>query len=507
MFRFILPILIFALSAVNAHAIAIGSDDAKDFTADNASGTLPILYINTQDSAPVVDKINKIPATMWIEIPEDCPLEISGNGSETEPLTLTIKGRGNASWFNSEKKPYKLKLDNKAAILGMPKHKHWALIPHNAGFTDQYNTCAGFAIAEEIGLGWVPRYHAVEVVPSGEYVGLYSIVESIKIDANRLDIFEQPENNVDPETIPYGWFVEFDNYPDEFQITIPEREGINLRVTHKSPEVVSEQQQMWLTDEFTRLNSIIYSSEPAVAETWDDYIDASSVAKYVIIRELMHDFDGYSGSMNFHRDLPADGEESSKWIMGPIWDICLQYNKGCWAFDGIDKYGDQHWIESMSKTQAFVDAMTEEWEKFYPEGLEKVYEKIDRECDLRQAAELCEVVRWPHLSSDTASKRWRVKYNISQFALWIDENLPLLQSRVPSTSVIEPALAYEAAWSAYTSGGSLHISASAPVEINIFSLSGSLVKSLNVTGGVTVENLPSGIYIVNGAGQSRKVVL
>lgn len=71
-----------------------------------------------------------------------------------------------------------------------------------------------------VGLGWNPRYYPVELVLNGRYDGIYFLYESIKIDSNRLDIFEQPEENTDPTTIPYGWLVEIDNYADEFQVMI-----------------------------------------------------------------------------------------------------------------------------------------------------------------------------------------------------------------------------------------------------------------------------------------------
>ncbi len=78
---------------------------------------------------------------------------------------------------------------------------------------------------------------------------------------------------------------------------------------------------------------------------------------------------------------------------------------------------------------------------------------------------------------------------------------------VTPQSMVEDVAIGEAAWSASTSGGVLHISASSPVAVSIFSVSGALLRSMSLEGEVSVEDLPTGIYIVTGAGQSKKVAL
>ncbi len=40
-----------------------------------------------------------------------------------EGLSMDIRGRGNTSW-GADKKPYKIKLDEKTKILGMGRNKH-----------------------------------------------------------------------------------------------------------------------------------------------------------------------------------------------------------------------------------------------------------------------------------------------------------------------------------------------------------------------------------------------
>ena len=237
------------ISSSAANAGNTAPNTSEQWNADMARGTLPVMHINTENSQPIVDKENYVSAGLWIEIPENCDDKQLGLASADNPVELNIRGRGNSSW-KEDKKPYKIKFDKKTEILGMPKHKHFALLAGANSYTDWLGQAVGKELANMTELGWVPRYYPVELILNGRYDGIYFLYESVKIDSNRLDIFEQPEENTDPATIPYGWLVEVDNYADEFQVMVPDGE-YSMRVTHKSPEILSDMQRQWLIDDFT----------------------------------------------------------------------------------------------------------------------------------------------------------------------------------------------------------------------------------------------------------------
>ena len=66
------------------------------------------------------------------------------------------------------------------------------------------------------------------------------------------------------------------------------------------------------------MNEAIYSDD-AWGSAWAAYIDVASAARYFIVREVMHDTDGYNGSFYLHKDLGED----ALWNFGPIWDASL----------------------------------------------------------------------------------------------------------------------------------------------------------------------------------------
>ena len=81
------------------------------------SGTVPVMFINTENNAAITSKENYLNATYYIDA-----LGLAGYqsvGSATTPLSMEIKGRGNWTWRGFDKKPYRIKLSDKQSLLGM----------------------------------------------------------------------------------------------------------------------------------------------------------------------------------------------------------------------------------------------------------------------------------------------------------------------------------------------------------------------------------------------------
>lgn len=393
---------------------------------------LPIIHINTQNNDSIKDKITQIPASLWIEIPENCTDGDWALGTEEDPVKLVIRGRGNSTW-EQPKKPYKLKFDKKTSVMGLPKHKHYAL---NA-YYGSYRTWASQVLAQDMArileLGWTPTTRPVQLILNGNFEGLYFLTESIKIDENRLDIFEQADNNEDLTTVPYGWLVEIDNYTDENQIVVWENQYYKMRITYKTPEILSDVQQKWLTDNFTEIFRILNSEDEK--EKWTEYIDASTLVKYFIIREIMNDYDGFHGSVYMYKDL-----DSEKWSFGPIWDANFgKYSdKDSWTWQGDNLPTWCHWymIPQIFTTHSFKDAFLREWNSFYPEKLktlEPMMIDFAKKCSKAHAKDK---ERWNRSNDSQADERLAKSFyqTLESFAGWIDDNKPGIVTAVEEIS-------------------------------------------------------------------------
>ena len=464
--------------------------DGKDISVTDPAvmltGTLPVMTINTENNAPVVDKENKINAFLDVTLPDDYE---TYNGFEAKSLTgemLTIKGRGNASWL-LDKKPYKLKFESKTAVLGMPKHKHFALIPWPTGYAGWMASVCGMEMARLTGQPWAPHMEPVELVLNGSYEGLYFVVESMKIDKNRLNIYEQEENITDPELIKGGWLVEIDNYNDEFQITIPETEDMLLRVTHKSPEVVSDVQRQWLIDAFTAMNDAIYSGD-VTGNGWAELIDATSVARYFIVRELLCDTDGYNGSFYLHKDFGDD----CKWNFGPMWDLSFEPKKD-WVMNDHPDYAAVHWIGEIFKTDAFKNALVEQWAAFLPK-YDEVIKSAERIAAMCSEADKANFKRWPQYEDDTTSNKLRY------FKVYLDANRDWMDAQIALMSGVEDNVAVSEVPLFKVNGRGIMLAFIAEnVNISVAGADGRVVRNIQSPAGryIDLSDLNAGLYIVS----------
>lgn len=467
----ILLVCVFAPGIV--HAVEI--DVSQWQGGEHSSGKLPVMYINTENGDSILDKENYLDAGLWIDIPENCPDKDFALASEADPVSLKIRGRGNATWLYP-KKPYKLKFTKKTKVLGMPKHKHFALLATYGNMLGWAGAVGGMELARLAGLSWTPHAQPVELVLNGTYEGLYWLFESIKIDENRLDIYEQPEENTDPSTIPYGWLVEIDNYDDEYQVKIPENpaKGHTMRVTHKSPVVLSDMQRQWLIDEFTSMCQTIYG-DSATAEGWTDYIEPNSLVQYYIVCEVMTDLDGFNGSLYMYRDIEGD----TRWHFGPMWDCNLAVNNDApyWVMDNLPNWSRWKLMPGIRNTAAFREVFMEQWPKFYPEQYNKfssylhdLYSKVDR-------ADYITWQRWGESYSERSSLIDYFLQMLDKKAVFMNE---YYEELVKTTAAVEEVVSEaEAIGSRYfTLDG---------VETPLPTAAGIYIKSTSYTDG-TIKN-------------------
>lgn len=444
----------FALAVCVCFSISLPSQSSAP------SNTVPVMYINTENSEPITSKTTYVKGTYYITTPGGATNSL---GTSEEPLSLEIRGRGNSSW-RGKKKPYKIRLGAKESLFGMPGNKHWVLI----NFSDV--TIAGMELGRMLGMSWNPHSHPVEVVLNGDYIGLYLLSENVRINKNRVNIYKQADNNDDDTSIPYGWLVEIDNYYESNQIKINENSNWSIRVTYHSPDTLSSRQKTWLTEEFTKINAAIYST--GVTQLgWEKYFDVDAMARFFIVHEVMDNPDGFHGSFFLHKDLCED----SKWIAGPLWDMnCMRRAKTDYTFRMKTSYGfTPHWIGALIKKDTFCEAVNNVWHEFYPQKANEWMHYIESYVMPYEAAYIYNDDRWPSsnympLSEKTDSLKKVLTANVE----WFDKHLP----QAESTSIaVHPA----------------------STHFTVYNLQGLFIRNADTYEGALL-NLPKGIYIING---------
>jgi len=365
------------------------------------TGTLPIVHISTEDAAPIVDKVTPVPGEMIVE---------DTDGTLSEPMSLTIRGRGNSSWKYSIKKPYKVKFTEKQPLLGMARSRHFAIMK----FDDTFASYIGQEAMRRLGAPWAAHMVPVEVVLNGRYDALYYMSETVRVATNRVNITKQDDGETDPDIIPYGWLVEIDNYYSPYQISVKVPQSSPFMLTFHSPENVSAEQRQWIANEFDGLIDALYNEGEG---KWTEKIDITSVARYFIVREVFHDVDGYHGSLYLYRDR-------DKWHFGPIWDVSLTQPQNDWILYDHPAYETTRLIEPIMDTPAFWEEVGRLWPKFRDEDLPYLYGEIDRMAELMAAADEMNVKRWDFPNTmPTAEKAAMTKQALASVAEWMDNEI------------------------------------------------------------------------------------
>ena len=394
------------------------------------SGTLPVLYINTEGYQDIVGKEEDdyLHADWWIDA-----MDIDGFesfGSPEAPLGMLIKGRGNYTWTHYDKKSFRIKLDNKQPLMGMHSNRHFCLLAHADDYLARLKNTMGFELSRRIGLAYTPAQEPVEVVLNGQYIGLYFLTEKIKVGKHRVNIEEQMDMATDPDSITGGWLLEIDNSPDEGSfVYFNERAGSTdwrdwITMSYHSPEVLSTQQKRYLQEFLTKANAAIYNPDK-LSHEWEQYIDIDTLAMYYIVGEIMDDLEYFAGSCYMYKHRG----DSTKLIFGPVWDFGNSFQR--WAIYHDVSFSrfiyeqptdfPNHWIEEIAKYYHFQRVVMKHWRDFYRSGFNglDIDEFINEFVEYIKPAFYADVVRWPQY--DIAIQKSDFKLFIHRKINWLNK--------------------------------------------------------------------------------------
>ena len=385
--------------------------------AVNPSGTLPVMYINTENNTPVTSKDDYLNATYYVDAKG-----ISGYeniGSAAAPLTLEIKGRGNYSWTGFNKKPYRIKLSDKQALLGMKKNKHFTLLAHADDAKDKkgyMRNAVGFEFSKMIGLAWTPEAKPLELVMNGDYIGLYFLTEHIRVDKDRVNIVEQEDEETDAQKITGGWLVEIDNYDSDPHITIAEGGRYTMWVTYKTPEVLSYQQETYLTQQIQLIDNLVYGDKNS-DQLWQ-YLDMDALARFYIVQELTDNYESFHGSCYLYKDMG----ENEKWKFGPVWDFGSSFNRDKSQFLYQGDVWHNHCIPEICKFPAFMQHVKTVWKEFYATQFNSIFTFTSNQLTLLKTAASVDAQRWPDYNgnADLTKRINQVNERLRKNAEWLN---------------------------------------------------------------------------------------
>lgn len=338
---------------------------------------VPVIRINTENGAPVVDKKNYIKGTVVIEDP-------AGMYWDTPRLELKmtkdgIRGRGNSTW-DMPKKPYKMKFDSKVSIFGLGEDKEWVILANYADKTLLRNVVA-MKLSEIVGMPWTPAMLPVEVYLNGSYLGCYTFSEHKKVSEHRVDLDIVGESDNSGDAVTGDYYMEIEQNQDETTCFYTQVCGIPMMFSE--PEVPTAAQLQYVKEYFRQAETALRSSNFTDPDTgWQKYIDIETFAKAYLVNELTKNIDG-----NMRKSSFITKKKNDKFQMYHLWDYdlalgnCNYLDDEFGASDGPEgwfikdytwaRYSPlgyhYQWFTILTKDPAFCAKVKEIWNTHYDE--------------------------------------------------------------------------------------------------------------------------------------------
>ena len=376
--------------------------------AVNPSGTLPVIYITTPSEITSTEDYTN--AVFYIDA------KSSGYASLGQ-TTMKIRGRGQSSWNDYDKKPYRLKLTSGIKILDMSKSKNYALMAYADDEHAFLRATTGYKVSQLMNLAYTPDRRAVELVLNGDYKGLYFLTETVRIDKDRVPIVKQDDNATDANIITGGWLLEIDNADATEQVTITDGNGNLARFTYKDPEALSNQQNAYLMNQLSSMDNAIYATDKSSTD-WQNYIALDTLARYYIVQEVMDNTEAFNSNTYLYKDRGT----TSSWNFGPVWDFAnaLQRNEQKFIYED-SPFTPQIWIGEIAKFPAFQAKVRELWPDFYNK-YHTISAHIDNFIASIKSAAANDVQRWPDYGcSNPAAKATEFKTLLNARVKWLNE--------------------------------------------------------------------------------------
>lgn len=316
---------------------------------------LPIIRIGTDHEAPIEDTETYVNGSLQLDTRHL-------DGSAVSAFPLQIKGRGSSTW-SMPKRPYRIKLNSKQSLLGMPSNKDWVLLANYADKT-LLRTKVAFALGEIFGLGWTPRVREIELFLNGQYEGVYQLVERIQIDAHRVAINNLKEDDTEPPDITGGYLLEFDNRTDGPDYFITPR---RLSVVIQDPSPLPAAQHDYISTYVAEAETALFSTDFASPTSgYASRLDVDSFILWFLVNEIFKNPDAALGTSCFFYK-PRGG----KLFMGPLWDFDLGAGNANHGPIGFTSYTGWHvrralWIERLFLDPAFEARVAQRWNELKP---------------------------------------------------------------------------------------------------------------------------------------------
>ena len=353
----------------------------------------PAINIYTQDGEAILSKEQYVNAVIDVfNCGEEFMLSAEGG----------VKVRGNSTADQGDEKPYRIKFSEKQNLLGLHNgkaYKSWVLLRSFWNLAPDYT---GFSLARTIMDG---RYYSsdceyVNLYVNGKSRGVYLLCEQNQAAKGRVDVTEAKGGELPTEI---GYLLEMDNYPNKDEhpfFVVPHSNyeltditGQTRRFADKCYSIRSDtttkEQRDFIAKYLTNVYRILAGAADGMLLMLDDnydlafadgvystakeaveaVIDTESLANYLILEELVQDYDVGEGSFYMAVDFGENSVYPRLTFLAP-WDFNWGYSEdpsgGYYACTFqkpvMDSDRSNTWFVTAMKQEWFADIVKAKWQ-------------------------------------------------------------------------------------------------------------------------------------------------
>ncbi len=325
---------------------------------------LPLIQITTEDGElPAYEVVTSSEGYAGESITNNeyvnGTMVLSGSGVLAGQYEMKFKIRGNTSAVENEKKPYKIKLSEKADLLNRGSSyadKTWILLSTGTNL----KTYIGDLVSNKVGMEWTPSMTFVNVEINGDWQGLYILTEAVEDGSNRVNISSS------------GYLFENDAYwwNEDYYFRTSGQAGY-LAYTFKYPEITSQKDSRLLA-----VKSLMQKAENYLnagsSSLWS-VIDASSWSRWLLARDILGQGDPSGSNIYFYKNSASSADLVK---MGPLWDFDS-------AFMHEDDWSEQHEVTylpyyKLVENETFAENYIAAWKEISDTLQSEIFAQLDQ---------------------------------------------------------------------------------------------------------------------------------
>lgn len=368
-------------------------------------------------------------------------------------VPVKIRGRGNSTW-NYDKKPYRLKFEEKQKLGPLHKAKNLCLLANHIDPSMMRNFSA-FAFGKVIGMPYINRSLPVDVYLNGVYKGAYQLTEKTGINNGSIDLpkaieantvlFDIDTNNFDYRGEPaedYAFQVPVE-YPDDYEYAYYFKTP-SLPARIKEPDapedaVEAAKWESYWTDDFYNFVDVVMERNPT--KTFK-VCDLDTLVRYMMVYDLT-----CNQELNHPKSVFVHKTMGGKYLFAPAWDFdwafgyrptyCRGVERYPWssgydvarypsyqnpllAYGSSDNQGGNILFLALIQNQTFLKRFGELWKDFYDNKQDEFWAAFDQYADqLRPSAALQATTRNSYVEFDK---------NVEELRQWIQNRIEFINS-------------------------------------------------------------------------------